>query len=179
MIEVSKELLGGNAAGIEEIDPIRGVWRVRFGRESGEDGTQTCLYADFDHKPTDAEIREFITEHYDAECDAECEWGMRYKGLIVYLSFENKFNFKAVFDLAARNPAKSFPLTFKFWKDENTPVYWEFRTIDELTEFYVSAMRHLMATYNKWWAKKDREIMRLIDGYKPLTRDKIEKGGEP
>ena len=179
MIEVSKELLGGNAAGIEEIDPIRGVWRVRFGRESGEDGTQTCLYADFDHKPTDAEIREFITEHYDAECDAECEWGMRYKGLIVYLSFENKFNFKAVFDLAARNPAKSFPLTFKFWKDENTPVYWEFRTIDELTEFYVSAMRHLMATYNKWWAKKDREIMRLIDGYKPLTRDKIEEGGEP
>ena len=179
MIEVSKELLGGNAAGIEEIDPIRGVWRVRFGRESGENGTQTCLYADFDHRPTDVEIREFITEHYDAACDAECEWGMRYKGLIVYLSFENKFNFKAVFDLAARNPAKSFPLTFKFWKDENTPVYWEFRTIDELTEFYVSAMRHLMATYNKWWAKKDREIMRLIDGYKPLTRDKIEKGGEP
>ena len=179
MIEVSKELLGGNAAGVEEIDPIRGVWRVRFGRESGEDGTQTCLYADFDHRPTDAEIREFITEHYDAECDAECEWGMRYKGLIVYLSFENKFNFKAVFDLAARSPAKSFPLTFKFWKDENTPVYWEFRTIDELTEFYVSAMRHLMATYNKWWAKKDREIMRLIDGYKPLTRDKIEEGGEP
>lgn len=179
MIEVSKELLGGNAAGVEEIDPIRGVWRVRFGRESGEDGTQTCLYADFDHRPTDAEIREFITEHYDAECDAECEWGMRYKGLIVYLSFENKFNFKAVFDLAARSPAKSFPLTFKFWKDENTPVYWEFRTIDELTEFYVSAMRHLMATYNRWWAKKDREIMRLIDGYKPLTRDKIEKGGEP
>lgn len=179
MIEVSKELLGGNAAGIEEIDPIRGVWRVRFGRESGEDGTQTCLYADFDHRPTDAEIREFITEHYDAECDAECEWGMRYKGLIVYLSFENKFNFKAVFDLAARSPAKSFPLTFKFWKDENTPVYWEFRTIDELTEFYVSAMQHLMATYKKWWAKKDREIMRLVDGYKPLTRDKIEEGGEP
>ena len=40
-------------------------------------------------------------------------------------------------------------------------------------------MRHLMATYNKWWAKKDREIMRLIGGYKPLTRDKIEEGGEP
>ena len=179
MIEVSKELLGGNAAGIEEIDPIRGVWRVRFGRESGEDGTQTCLYADFDHKPTDSEIREFITEHYDAACDAECEWGMRYKGLIVYLSYENKFNFKAAFDIAVRNPAKSFPLTFKFWKDENTPVYWEFRTIDELSEFYLSAMRHLMGTYKKWWAKKDREIMRLIDGYKPLTRDKIEEGGEP
>ena len=179
MIEVSKELLGGNAAGVEEIDPIRGVWRVRFGRESGEGGTQTCLYADFEHKPTDGEITRLITGHYDNECDAECEWGMRYKGLIVYLSDENKFNFKAAFDIAARDPDKSFPLTFKFWKDERTPVYWEFRTLDELSEFYVSAMQHLMATYNKWWAKKDREIMRLIDGYKPLTRDKIEKGGEP
>ena len=179
MIEVKKEWLGGNAAGIEEIDPIRGMWRVRFERESGEDGAQTCLYADFDHRPTDSEIIGLITEHYDTECDAECEWGMRYKGLIVYLSFENKFNFKAAFDLALYSQGKSLPITFKLWKDEKTPVYWTFKTLDELTEFYMAAMQHITTTLNKWWAKKDREIMRLIDGYKPLTRDKIEKGVEP
>lgn len=179
MIEVNKEWLGGIAAGIEEIDPIRGMWRVRFERESVDDGAQTCLYADFDHRPTDSEIIGLITEHYDTECDAECEWGMRYKGLIVYLSFENKFNFKAAFDLALYSQGKSLPITFKLWQDEKTPVYWTFKTLDELTEFYMAAMQHVTATLNKWWAKKDREIMRLIDGYKPLTRDKIEKGSEP
>ena len=179
MIEVNKEWLGSIAAGIEEIDPIRGMWRVRFGRESVDDGAQTCLYADFDHRPTDSEIIGLITEHYDTECDAECEWGMRYKGLIVYLSFENKFNFKAAFDLALYTQGKSLPITFKLWQDEKTPVYWTFKTLDELTEFYMAAMQHVTATLNKWWAKKDREIMRLIEGYKPLTRDKIEGGGEP
>ena len=37
----NREQLGGNTAGIEEIDPIRSMWRVRFGRETGEDGAQT------------------------------------------------------------------------------------------------------------------------------------------
>ena len=174
----NREQLGGNTAGIEEIDPIRSMWRVRFGRETGEDGAQTCLFADFDHRPTESELIHLITEYYDTECDTECEWGMKYKDMVVNLSFENKFNFKAAFDLALYTQGKSLPITFKLWQDEKTPVYWTFKTLDELTEFYMAAMQHVSNTLNKWWAKKDREIMRLIDGYKPLTRDKIEKGGE-
>lgn len=182
MMEVSREWLGGAAAGIEEVDPMRGTWRVRFGREEDEDGQASCMYAEYDHKPTDGEVIALVTGYYDDVCDHECEWGMRYKGLIVYLSFENKFNFKAAYDLALNTRGASLPITFKLWQDEKTPVYWAFRTLDELTDFYMEAMKHVTATLNKWWLKKDKELMRLVEGYKPLTRDKVEqaeKGGEP
>lgn len=178
MTEVKTEMLGGTPPGIEEIDPVRGVWRVRFGREANDNGEQTCLYADYDYRPTDTELIALVTSHYDRVCDRECEWGMRYKGMTVYLSFENKFNFKAAYDLAVQTQGRSLPITFKLWRDEKTPVYWEFKTMDELTDFYAAAMTHVTNTLGKWWLKKDMELMRLIDGYKPLKRDKVEKGGE-
>ena len=152
----------------EEINPLTGETRIRFDFET-RGLNKTCKYVDFDHAPSDKEIVDLITDYYNDLCDDDILWGMRYDGLIVNLSMENEFNFKTAFDIAVQTGGKSLPITFKFWKDELTPAYIEFRTIAALTDFYMAALNFVTSTLQKWWSKKDAELRELISDYNPIV----------
>lgn len=80
--------------------------------------------------------------------------GFEWNGMAVWLSSENQFNYKAAYDLAVQTGGANLPVMFKFGTTEN-PVYHTFESVDELTQFYVSAMSYINMTLNEGWRMKD------------------------
>ena len=72
----------------------------------------------------------------------------------VWLSSENQFNYKAAYDLAVQTAGATLPVVFKFGTDTE-PVYREFATLEDLTDFYTKAMQHIQNTLADGWKKKD------------------------
>ena len=79
---------------------------------------------------------------------------MVYNGVQVWLSSENQFNYKAAYDLAIQTNGKSLPVVFKFGT-EDEPVYKQFNTLNELTNFYSQTMTYVQNTLAKGWQVKD------------------------
>jgi len=72
----------------------------------------------------------------------------------VWLSTENQFNYKAAYDLAVMSQGQSLPVTFKFGATES-PVYYTFETLDDISDFYISAMAYINTTLAEGWKLKD------------------------
>ena len=77
-----------------------------------------------------------------------------YENVPVWLSSENQFNYKAAYDLAVQTAGATLPVVFKFGTDTE-PVYREFATLEDLTDFYTKAMQHIQNTLADGWKKKD------------------------
>ena len=108
---------------------------------------------DFDHKPTDAEIKDVIVKWYNSEIDNEIISGFTWNDLPIWLSMENQFNYKTAFDAAVMSNGATLPVTFKFGSD--VPTYYEFTTIEELSDFYYKAIAYVQYVLQKGWDKKD------------------------
>ena len=80
--------------------------------------------------------------------------GFVWKDMPVWLSTENQFNYKAAYDLAVMSQGQSLPVMFKFGTTEN-PVYYHFSTLEDISDFYVSAMAYINTTLTEGWQKKD------------------------
>ena len=48
----------------------------------------------------------------------------------------------------------TLPVKFKFGTTEN-PVYYTFETVEDLSDFYMSAMNFINTQLNEGWIKKD------------------------
>lgn len=72
----------------------------------------------------------------------------------VWLSTENQFNYKASYDLAVQTGGANLPIRFKFGTDEE-PIYHDFTSVDELTDFYTGAMAFINETLQDGWKQKD------------------------
>jgi hypothetical protein len=72
----------------------------------------------------------------------------------VWLSTENQFNYKAAYDLAIISQGKSLPVVFKFGTTEN-PIYYTFDSLEEISDFYLSAMAYINNTLEEGWKAKD------------------------
>ena len=118
---------------IECVSPARNRWRIRWDVQEREDGSASYMEEGFD--------REILS-------------GFLYEGMPVWLSSENQFNYKAAYDLAVQTGGATLPVTFKFGTDE-VPQYREFVTLEELTDFYTKAMKHVQDTLSDGWRKKD------------------------
>lgn len=105
-------------------------------------------------KPSREIIRTVILGWYNEEIDREILSGFVYEGMPVWLSSENQFNYKAAHDLAVQNGGATLPVTFKFGTDEE-PRYRTFGKLEELTDFYTKAMKHIQDTLADGWKKKD------------------------
>jgi hypothetical protein len=70
--------------------------------------------------------------------------------MLVWLSSENQFNYKAAYDLAVQTGGASLPVKFKFGTTED-PVYYTFTNINDLSDFYMSAMRYINQTLDQGW----------------------------
>lgn len=139
---------------LECTSPARNKWRVRWDVQESENGTASYMEEEFNHKPTDDEIRSTVISWYNGQTDEAILSGFSYENTPVWLSSENQFNYKSAYDLAVQTGGKTLPVTFKFGTDTE-PHYHTFDTLEELTDFYTKAMRHMQDTLADGWKKKD------------------------
>lgn len=141
-------------APIECVSPRKNKWKIRWNITEKEDGSAEWLEVDFDHKPSGTEIRNVINGYQNEQVDAKILSGFRWNDMPVWLSTENQFNYKASFDLAVQTNGGSLPVRFKFGTDA-IPLYHDFTTIEELTDFYMGAMAFINTTLQEGWQAKD------------------------
>jgi hypothetical protein len=142
-----------NISLIECTNPVKGLWRIRWDVQTNED-TTSYMEEEFDHKPTPEEVKSIVLPYYNREIESSILSGMEYEGVMVWLSTENQFNYKAAYDLAVQTQGQSLPVVFKFGTDDE-PQYREFTTIDELNDFYQKSISYVLTTLQEGWKKKD------------------------
>ena len=141
-------------APIECVSPRKNKWKIRWNITEKDDGSAEWLEEDFDHKPTITEIRNIIIQYHNEQVDAKILSGYRWNDMPVWLSTENQFNYKASFDVAVQSNGANLPVRFKFGT-EDAPLYHDFTTIEELTDFYYGAMVFINTTLQEGWTAKD------------------------
>ena len=141
-----------------------GRWKLHFGfvpyYEVDEEGnkTETNLGTWYETwlsgKPSIEQVKGVVLDAMNKEVDRKILSGFVWKDMSVWLSSENQFNYKAAYDLAVMSQGKSLPVTFKFGSTDN-PVYHTFETLDDISDFYISAMTHVNSCLEEGWKKKD------------------------
>lgn len=139
---------------IECVNPRKNKWKVRWNITEKEDGSSDWYEQDYVHKPTLEEIRDTIVKFHNGQVDAKILSGFSWKDMPVWLSSENQFNYKASFDLAVQTNGQNLPVRFKFGTDKE-PKYYDFKTVEELSDFYTSAIKFINDTLQEGWAEKD------------------------
>lgn len=141
-----------------------GRWELHFGFEPyyevDEEGnrTETTLgtwtETWLSGKPSMEQVRGIILDAMNKEVDRKILSGFVWKDMPVWLSTENQFNYKAAYDLAVMSQGRSLPVMFKFGTTDN-PVYYTFGTLEDISDFYVSAMSYINRTLEEGWTRKD------------------------
>ena len=139
---------------IECTNPIQNKWRIRWDVLCSADNT-SYMEAEFNHQPSIDEIKKLVITWYNDEINKSILSGFVYEDSQVWLSSENQFNYKAAYDLAVQTGGQNLPVLFKFATDDE-PVYKEFRTIDNLTDFYLKTMNYIQGTLAEGWRRKDQ-----------------------
>lgn len=140
---------------LECINPMKGRWMLRYDIKPTEnDGEVSFISQVIEKKPTMSEVKNIILSWMNGEIDKKLIGGFVWNDMAVWLSSENQFNYKAAYDLAVQTGGVNLPVTFKFGTTEK-PVYHEFTSVDELTEFYTSAMGYINGVLNEGWKAKD------------------------
>lgn len=139
---------------LECTHPAKNKWRVRWDVQTREDGSSTYMEEEFNHYPTDEEIRQTIIGWFNVQTEEQILSGFEWNGMRVWLSTENQFNYKAAYDLAVQTAGATLPVTFKFGTDD-VPCYHTFKTIEDLTDFYTKAMKHIQSSLANGWNNKD------------------------
>lgn len=134
----------------------RNKWELfyGFGKDNPDDESGYNWRQKFKQKPSLADIRAIIKETINNETDRKILEGFVWKGMPVWLSTENQFNYKAAYDLAVQTNGASLPVRFKFGTDA-VPVYYNFESLEDFADFYTQAMVHINMVLNEGWAEKD------------------------
>lgn len=141
-----------------------GRYKLNFNLEpyyiTDEDGNQvetdlaTWTEHYFSSKPSIGQVKNFILDTINKEIDQKILSGMVWKDMPIWLSNENQFNYKAAYDLAVMSQGQSLPVMFKFGTTDE-PVYYNFETLEDISNFYISAMNYINTTLAEGWKKKD------------------------
>ena len=142
---------------IEVLNSIKQTYLIRFAF------TETALEEgsiwefeeiQFDYKPTLSEIKGFVNNFFNMQCDKEIASDFVYEDMHVWLSTENQFNYKAAWDLAFQTNGGNLPLKFKFGSNEE-PIYKTFVKIEDLQNFYIQSITYIDQVLNKYWEIKN------------------------
>ena len=145
------------SAGVQLLEcthPAKNKWRIRWDVQEKENGSANYMEEEFDHKPTEDEIRQTVIAWFNTQTDTAILSGFEWNGMSIWLSSENQFNYKAAYDLAVQTSGATLPVTFKFGTDE-APCYHTFTTVEELSDFYTKSMQHILSALADGWNKKD------------------------
>lgn len=116
----------------------------------------------FNKKPTATECADIIRATINAETDAKILSGFYWRGMPVWLSMENQFNYKAAYDIAVQTSGKNLPVRFKFGTDKE-PVFYDFETMEEFSEFYASSLEYIQNLLNACWEEKQSLNLSLYE----------------
>lgn len=105
-------------------------------------------------KPSIEQLKTYIINAINKEVDNKILSEFVWKDMPIWLSTENQFNYKAAYDLAIMSQGKTLPVMFKFGTTDN-PMYYTFETIEDISDFYISAMAYINNTLNEGWKIKD------------------------
>ncbi len=134
------------------INSILNHWMIIW--DKGLDDEAISFMAEtFDHKPSLQEVKDVILGWYNTNTNKEILSGFKWKDIPVWLSMENQFNYKASYDIAVQSNGEILP-TFKLG-DTSSPVYYIFESLEELKDFYTSAIHYVQSTLSAGWKKKD------------------------
>lgn len=144
---------------IECINPKIKKYRIRWDKQSyydddSEEQGVSFMEEDILHKPTRSEVKGIVLRGFNAIVDEKILSGFKWKGMPVWLSHENQFNYKSAYDLAVQTNGATLPVTIKFGTIEE-PVYYDFTAIEELQDFYMGVMAHINTCLQEGWGKKD------------------------
>jgi len=122
----------------------------------GEQDTDYCsyMYEYIYFKPTIEYLKSMILDWYNKQIDQKILSGFTWNDMPIWLSTENQFNYKAAYDIAVQTQGQSLPVTFKFGTT-NEPVYHQFQSVEEFSQFYLAAMSYINTTLAEGWVKKD------------------------
>jgi hypothetical protein len=134
---------------IECINPKVNAWRVRWEISEG-----VYEEREFGYRPSLEQLQEVIKAWFNKEIDNKIISGFEWKEMPIWLSSENQFNYKTAYDLAVQTNGASLPIKFKFGTDES-PVYYTFESLEDFSDFYMSAVAHVNTVLNEGWEKKD------------------------
>ena len=85
-----------------EKDTKNGLWFIRWDVKKINDNTYSYEEEAFSYPITIVDVKNVITEWYNKQTNTSILHGFNWKDRQVYLSDENKFNYKAIIDEAAR-----------------------------------------------------------------------------
>lgn len=131
-----------------------GTYYVRWGYKEIDENTAFWVEDLYYSKPKFEILQNTILEYYNKNIDEKIISGFKWNDMPIWLSTENQFNYKAAYDLAVQTGGANLPVTFKFGTTDE-PVYHTFTTLEELTGFYLSAMKYINDTLAEGWREKD------------------------
>lgn len=143
---------------IECVNPQMKKYRIRWDiipeQDEENDDTVSFMEAEVLHKPSLKEVKDIVLNGYNQIVDEKILSGFVWKDMSVWLSSENQFNYKAAYDLAVMSQGKTLPSVFKFGRTDN-PVYYSFGTLEDISDFYISAMAYINTCLTEGWKQKD------------------------
>ena len=144
---------------VECINHYTNKYRVRWDiqpyfNEEGEEQGVSYYETEVMHKPSMNDVRQIVLKGMNQVIDDKIFSEFVWNDMQVWLSSENQFNYKAAYDLAVQSGGGTLPVIFKFGSTDN-PVYYEFKTLEDLSGFYLQAMNFINDTLSKGWQKKD------------------------
>ncbi len=131
-----------------------GTYYVRWGYKEIDENTAFWVEDLYYSKPKFEMLQDTILDWYNKKVDEKILSGFKWKDMEVWLSTENQFNYKAAFDLAIQMQGQNLPIKFKFGKPKD-PTYYTFTTIEDLQDFYLSAMTYINQCLDEGWQEKD------------------------
>lgn len=133
-------------------------WLLIYGFGKDDDAAETGYNwrKNYDHEPTEAEVKADVDALVNAETDARILTGFVWNGIHVYLSTENQYNFKAAYDLAVQTSGSILPITMKLGTDaEGNVAYHTFEDVSDFTDFYTKAFAYINEALVAGWTEKD------------------------
>jgi len=107
-------------------------------------------------KPTIEQVKKAVLDDINKQTDEKILTGFVWNDIPVWLSEENQRNFSEAQRIAMIMPEAILPVTFKLGEQaDETPIYHEFETSEELTGFYLQAVAFINQTLAEGWQRKD------------------------
>lgn len=110
------------------------------------------------YKPTMEEEIEQSVETINKETDERILNDFRWKGNEFYLSLENQFNFKNLYDLRER---KEYPITIK-----TKTGFTTLNDVQDVEEFYLAGFKFIEECLKEGWEKKAASEEKIRSEYK-------------
>ena len=123
-----------------------------------EHGYEEYIFVPTPYKPTMEEELEKSVETINKETDERILNDFRWNGNEFYLSLENQFNFKNLYDLRER---KEYPITIK-----TKTGFTTLEDVKEVEEFYLAGVLFVEECLKEGWRRKAETEENIRNNYK-------------